>query len=47
MAPAVREALAALHRARTGSDDTAAKQWLARVHRMEGSPSRMAWKVRR
>ncbi|MEU5547649.1 cytochrome P450 [Streptomyces sioyaensis] len=31
MAPAVREALAALHRARTGSDDEAAKQWLAQL----------------
>ncbi|WJY36142.1 hypothetical protein QT196_02035 [Streptomyces sp. P9-2B-2] len=31
MAPAVREALAALHRARTGSDDDASQQWLAQL----------------
>ncbi|MGV9562517.1 bifunctional cytochrome P450/NADPH--P450 reductase [Streptomyces sp. NPDC003480] len=31
MAPAVREALAAVYRERTGSDDEAAQQWLARL----------------
>ncbi|MCZ0985256.1 bifunctional cytochrome P450/NADPH--P450 reductase [Streptomyces diastatochromogenes] len=31
MAPAVREALAAIHRQNTGSDDAAAQQWLARL----------------
>ncbi|MGW4519104.1 bifunctional cytochrome P450/NADPH--P450 reductase [Streptomyces sp. NPDC004393] len=31
MAPAVREALAAIHRERTGSDDEAAQQWLAQL----------------
>ncbi|MEU6201006.1 cytochrome P450 [Streptomyces sp. NPDC047061] len=31
MAPAVREALAALHREHTGADDEAAQQWLARL----------------
>ncbi|MFF3765207.1 hypothetical protein ACFYYR_14120 [Streptomyces sp. NPDC001922] len=31
MAPAVREALAAIHRARTGSDDDTAREWLARL----------------
>jgi cytochrome P450/NADPH-cytochrome P450 reductase len=31
MAPAVREALAAVHRERTGGDDETAQQWLARL----------------
>ncbi|MFJ1536405.1 bifunctional cytochrome P450/NADPH--P450 reductase [Streptomyces mirabilis] len=31
MAPAVREALAAIHRQRTGSDDETAQQWLAQL----------------
>ncbi|MGW4518470.1 bifunctional cytochrome P450/NADPH--P450 reductase [Streptomyces sp. NPDC004393] len=31
MAPAVREALAAIHRQQTGSDDEAAQQWLAQL----------------
>ncbi|MFJ9352311.1 cytochrome P450 [Streptomyces sp. NPDC101237] len=31
MAPAVREALAAIHRRKTGSDDETAQQWLARL----------------
>ncbi|MFF5138431.1 bifunctional cytochrome P450/NADPH--P450 reductase [Streptomyces sp. NPDC013157] len=31
MAPAVREALAAIHRQKTGSDDEAAQQWLAQL----------------
>ncbi|MGW2937721.1 hypothetical protein ACWDA7_39280 [Streptomyces sp. NPDC001156] len=31
MAPAVREALPAMHRARTGSDDETAQQWLAQL----------------
>ncbi|MEV6118436.1 cytochrome P450 [Streptomyces sp. NPDC052109] len=31
MAPAVREALAAIHRKHTGSDDEAAQQWLAQL----------------
>ncbi|MFF7716005.1 cytochrome P450 [Streptomyces sp. NPDC007988] len=31
MAPAVREALAAIHRLRTGSDDETAQQWLAQL----------------
>ncbi|MFF5185776.1 cytochrome P450 [Streptomyces sp. NPDC000345] len=31
MAPAVREALAAVHRAHTGGDDQAAQRWLARL----------------
>ncbi|MFD4587222.1 cytochrome P450 [Streptomyces sp. NPDC058434] len=31
MAPAVREALAAIHRRRTGSDDETAQQWLAQL----------------
>ncbi|WP_328438359.1 cytochrome P450 [Streptomyces sp. NBC_00444] len=31
MAPAVREALAAIHRRHTGSDDEAAQQWLAQL----------------
>ena len=31
MAPAVREALAAIYRERTGSDDEAAQQWLAQL----------------
>jgi cytochrome P450/NADPH-cytochrome P450 reductase len=31
MAPAVREALAAMHRDRTGSDDDTARQWLAQL----------------
>ncbi|MCO6006948.1 cytochrome P450 [Actinoallomurus purpureus] len=31
MAPAVREALAAVYRSHTGSDDEAARQWLARL----------------
>ncbi|MFF4658964.1 bifunctional cytochrome P450/NADPH--P450 reductase [Streptomyces sp. NPDC001381] len=31
MAPAVREALAAIHREHTGGDDEAAQQWLARL----------------
>jgi cytochrome P450/NADPH-cytochrome P450 reductase len=31
MAPAVREALAAIHRQKTGSDDETAQQWLAQL----------------
>nr|WTB28504.1 hypothetical protein OG781_01985 [Streptomyces sp. NBC_00830] len=31
MAPAVREALAAIYRKHTGSDDEAAQQWLAQL----------------
>jgi cytochrome P450/NADPH-cytochrome P450 reductase len=31
MAPAVREALAAIYRTHTGSDDEAAQQWLAQL----------------
>jgi cytochrome P450/NADPH-cytochrome P450 reductase len=31
MAPAVRQALVAIHRERTGSEDEAAQQWLAQL----------------